>query len=216
MIDDWWLMLLFSVYGVEWKGTRIDFMEGLSFIWETQVNRRALCWSKCWLLKSLWHVFMKFAENIEAISPTLWLLCAPPLNITAVKMRLCGRPFMRKVWKRRVLKSLCFCRLFEVLRECNFFLILMSSVQVVTRLLLTIQKSEKLSLCVLSEICCRWSWANPCSKYEQQNVSTAVTNAHSWLLVNTHLLRWKIRFFFDFFFFAITWQNLWLKVVHRL
>lgn len=71
-------------------------MEVVSFICKTQVNGGALCRSEGWFRKPLWHIFMRIAENIEAISPKLWLLCAPLLNITTAKMRLRGRLCLRK------------------------------------------------------------------------------------------------------------------------
>lgn len=105
-VAQWWnckkiaffYALVFSLWS--WmKETRIDFMGVFSFIWETQVNRGALCWSECWWLKPLSHVFMRIAKNIEPISPKLWLLCAPVLNITVAKMRLWGRLYLKK-WNR--------------------------------------------------------------------------------------------------------------------
>lgn len=55
-----------------------------------------------------------------------------------------------------------------------------------TSLLLLVETpklSENISVCVLSEIRCRWTWAKPCPNYEHHNVSTAVINVHSCQLV---------------------------------
>lgn len=129
---------------------------------------------------------MRIVENIEAISPKLWLLCAPLLNITTARMRLWGTLCLRKcgnsAWLESLyavadnLKCLCGCEVFPR--------ILLSSVQVVTTAVVANPKlSENISLCVLSEILCRWTWAKPCVNYEHQNVSTAVKKVHSPLMV---------------------------------
>lgn len=94
-----------------------------------------------------------FHENCKKywinFTEALITLC-PSVKYYICKDASLGQTVSEKVKQCMVLKSLCFCRFFELLCDSKFFLILQLSVVVVTLLLLTNQSSEKLFLSVSS------------------------------------------------------------------